>query len=128
MMLTGIAWVAAGGALGSVARHLVTLGTHRFLGSGLPWNTLAVNVLGSFAMGLAVTWVASRPTSAPDLRLFLATGVLGGFTTFSAFSLDVVTLLERRELAAAALYASASMVLSLLAIVGGIALARSIWS
>ncbi len=127
-MLTGIVAVAAGGAVGSVARYLVTLAAARWLGAGFPWGTLAVNVAGSFAMGVVIAWIAARMHGSADLRLLLATGFLGGFTTFSAFSLDFATLVERRETLQAFGYAGASVALSLAAVFAGLSLARALWS
>ena len=100
--------VAVGGALGAVARYGVGIGAARWLGLGFPWGTLAVNVVGGFAMG----WLAARIGPEQEaLRLALGVGVLGGFTTFSAFSLETVRLMEHQP-GLAALYAAASVVLS----------------
>ena len=100
--------VAVGGALGAVARYGVGIGAARWLGLGFPWGTLAVNVVGGFAMG----WLAARVGPEQEaLRLALGVGVLGGFTTFSAFSLETVRLMEHQP-GLAALYAAASVVLS----------------
>lgn len=100
--------VAVGGALGAVARYGVGVGAARWLGLAFPWGTLAVNVLGGFAMG----WLAARVGPEQEaLRLALGVGVLGGFTTFSAFSLETVKLMEHQP-GLAALYVAASVVLS----------------
>jgi CrcB protein len=100
--------VAVGGALGAVARYGVGIGAARWLGLAFPWGTLAVNVAGGFAMG----WLAARVGPEQEaLRLALGVGVLGGFTTFSAFSLETVRLMEHQP-GLAALYAAASVVLS----------------
>jgi len=121
-----LAFVAVGGAIGSGLRHLVNLAALRLLGPGFPAGTLAVNVIGGLAMGLLVGWLALRYSGGGQgLRLFLATGVLGGFTTFSAFSLDAVTLWERGEPAIAALYVVASVVLAIAAVAVGLALMRT---
>lgn len=115
--------VALGGALGAALRHGANHAALRLFGPGFPWGTLFVNVAGSFVMGVLVVCLARRLGGGPEWRLFLATGLLGGFTTFSAFSLDVAALWERG--AAAALgYAGASVVLSVLALFAGLALAR----
>jgi fluoride exporter len=119
--------VALGGAVGSVARYGVNLVAVRMLGPSFPWATLTVNVAGSFAMGLLAALISARAGGSAELKALILTGILGGFTTFSAFSLDVVTLLERRELAAAAGYAGASMALTILALMAGLALARALW-
>lgn len=116
--------VALGGAFGAGTRHLVNLAALRFAGPGFPWGTAVINVAGSFAMGLFVGWMAARAHASNELRLFVATGVLGGFTTFSAFSLDFVTLYERGAFAAAFGYAGASVALSILALFAGLALMR----
>ena len=87
----------AGGALGSGARHLVNVGFGRWLGAGFPWSTLFVNVVGCFLMGVLIEALALRFHGSLELRTFLATGVLGGFTTFSAFSLDFALLMQRHE-------------------------------
>jgi CrcB protein len=115
--------VALGGALGAVARHLTGVAAIRLLGPGYPWGTLVVNVVGSFLMGVLVVILAQ--SSATRLAPFLVTGVLGGFTTFSAFSLDALTLWERGQGALAALYVAASVGLSLAAIAAGLLAARS---
>ena len=87
--------VAAGGAFGAVARYLVYVLAGQLLGSGFPFGTLIVNVVGSFCMGVLVEGMALAWTISPETRLFLAVGVLGAFTTFSAVSLDVAVLYER---------------------------------
>lgn len=114
----------AGGALGSGARYLVNVGAAKWLGVAFPWATLIVNIAGSFAMGLLVEYVVLRHNGSPELRTFLATGILGGFTTFSAFSLDVATLWNRGDLALAAVYIVVSVAVSIAALYGGIAIAR----
>ncbi len=121
-MLTTLSQVALGGAIGASLRYLVGLGASRVVGHGFPWGTLAVNVAGSFAMGALVVWLAQKDST--RLAPLLATGVLGGFTTFSAFSLDALTLYERGQAAVAAAYVVASVALSLLAVVAGVAFAR----
>lgn len=118
--------VFLGGGLGAVCRHAANLGISRAVGHGFPWGTMAVNVVGSLAMGLLIAWLARRSAGDLDLRLLLATGFLGGFTTFSAFSLDVVALYERGALTAAAAYVMASVTLSILALFGGLWLARQL--
>lgn len=124
--MQALAIVFVGGGIGAALRHLVNLGAARLFGVGFPWGTLAVNIAGSLAMGLLAAWLATR-YAGPDhhLRLFLATGILGGFTTFSAFSLDAVVLWERGAHAVAAGYVGASVVLSVGALVAGLALGRA---
>lgn len=114
--------VAAGGALGAVARY----GVGRLLpASGWPWGTMAVNVIGGLAMGLLTGWLAFRGGAGGEtVRLFAAVGVLGGFTTFSAFSLETALMIERREFALAMGYVGASVVLSIAALFLGLMLAR----
>lgn len=125
MNLLAIALVGAGGAVGSVLRYVTVSLAGRWLGLAFPYGTLAVNILGSFAMGLLVGLMAVMlPEKGRQLHLLLAVGVLGGFTTFSAFSLDAVSLLQRGETLSAALYILASVVLSLLALAGGMALMK----
>ncbi|HBQ35732.1 MAG TPA: fluoride efflux transporter CrcB [Rhodobacteraceae bacterium] len=118
--------VAAGGAIGASLRYLTGTASLRLFGAGFPWGTFAVNVIGSFLMGLIVVVLAQK--DATRLAPFLMTGLLGGFTTFSAFSLDVLNLYERGDYGLAALYATASVFLSLAAIVLGLYFARGIWS
>lgn len=122
-MISTLIQVALGGALGACGRYLVGLGALRLMGPGFPWGTLAVNVLGSFAMGLLV--VALAQLSATRFAPLLMTGLLGGFTTFSAFSLDALTIWERGDHALAVVYILASVLLSLGAILAALGLARS---
>ena len=119
--------IALGGAIGASLRHLSGLAFLRIMGPAYPWGTLFVNIVGSFAMGLLIVWLSRRTggTSA-ELRLFLATGLLGGFTTFSAFSLDFANMWQRGETATAFAYMAASVFLSLVAIFAGLWVARSI--
>ena len=118
--------VAVGGAIGASLRHLVNLASLRLVGPGFPWGTMAVNVAGCFAMGVFVELLARRFNASNELRLFIATGVLGGFTTFSAFSLDFAVLWERGAALPALAYAITSVVGSILALFLGLWLARSI--
>lgn len=117
-------YAAAGGAIGTAARHLVNVGFGRWLGPGFPWATLFVNVVGGFLMGALIEALALRFDGSVELRTFLATGILGGFTTFSAFSMDAVLLMQRGETAMAALYIGASVALSILALLAGLWLMR----
>ena len=117
--------VAAGGAVGAVGRYLIAAQALRLLGPNFPWGTLTVNVLGSFAMGVIVELSALRMSLSPPSRAFVVVGLLGGFTTFSAFSLDVSVLLERNEVGRAALYALMSVALSVGALFAGLAVTRS---
>lgn len=118
--------IAAGGALGAVGRYLAVLAMGRWLGTDFPWGTLTVNVAGGLAMGLLAGLGAHAWQPSPDLRAFLLTGLLGGFTTFSAFSLDVALLWERGEMAAALAYVLASVVCSVGALFAGLWAARMV--
>ena len=118
--------VFLGAGMGGALRHGVNLACARAFGTGFPWSTLTVNVVGSFAMGLLDGWLALKAGEgwSQSARLFLGTGVLGGFTTFSAFSLDAVLLWERAERAAALAYMGGSVVLSLGALIMGLFVVR----
>jgi CrcB protein len=118
--------VCLGGAIGAGMRHLTVTAAGRALGTAFPWGTLAVNVAGSFAMGLLVEALARKFSVSNEIRLLLAPGMLGGFTTFSAFSLDVAVLWERGAQSAALAYVLASVAGSILALFVGLWLARSI--
>lgn len=113
-----------GGGLGAAMRHGVNIATARTLGTGFPYGTLTVNVVGSLAMGLFAAYFAFKGDASQHWRLFFTTGVLGGFTTFSAFSLDAVLLYERGQLGLAALYVLASVAVSIAALFAGLALVR----
>lgn len=117
---------AAGGAIGAASRYLVGITAIRLLGHGFPWATLSVNILGSFLMGVLIEAWALRYDAPQELRVFLTTGILGGFTTFSAFSLDFVTLYERKEYGSALLYLLGSVSLSIIALFAGLYLMREI--
>lgn len=117
---------AGGGAIGAGARHLVNVGCALWLGPGFPWATLAINVVGSFLMGVVVAIAVPLLGGSAEWRTFLATGILGGFTTFSAFSLDVWQLVERNETGLALVYVAASVALSVAGLVAGLALARAV--
>jgi CrcB protein len=112
--------VAAGGVIGAVARYLVYLASGHFLGHGFPYATLIVNIVGSFAMGVLIAAMALAWSASAEMRLFLTTGILGAFTTFSSFSLDFAVLYERRAYALCALYTVASFALSVGALFAGL--------
>ena len=117
--------VAAGGALGSVGRYLLTTGIGRWLGTGFPYGTLAVNVIGCFVMGVLSELALQVWSPGPELRAFLMVGVLGGFTTFSSLSLDV-GILAGRDIPAAAGYVLATVVLTIVGFFAGLAAVRSL--
>ena len=116
--------VFAGAGLGGAMRHGVNLASGRLFGSGYPYGTMVVNVVGSLLMGLLAGYFAARTGLPQHLRLFLVTGVLGGFTTFSAFSLDAALLIERHAYWSAAAYVLGSVILSLAALFAGLSLYR----
>lgn len=118
--------VALGGALGAGGRHLVNMAALKYLGSSFPWGTLTVNIVGCFLMGVLVEALALKFQASQEARLFLATGVLGGFTTFSAFSLDVALMVERKESLTAALYVMGSVGLSIGALFLALHLTRAV--
>ena len=125
-MFVTLAQVALGGAIGASARYLTGVAAIRLIGPGFPWATLIVNVLGSFAMGVLVVVLAHK--SGTRMAPFLMTGLLGGFTTFSAFSLDALTLFERGQVWTAAIYVLCSVLLSLGAIFAAIIIARGVFA
>jgi CrcB protein len=125
-ILLDILTVAAGGAIGASLRHLANVAVARIVGFGFPWGTLLINVAGCFAMGVFIEILARRFNASNELRLFVATGVLGGFTTFSAFGLDFAVLWERGALAPAFGYAFASVIGSLASVFLGLWLARGL--
>lgn len=116
--------VFLGAGVGGAGRHGVNILAARLFGTGFPLGTLAVNVVGCMAMGLLAGYFAFRGHLPQEVRLLLTTGVLGGFTTFSAFALDSAVLWERGHVGAALLYVLASVVLSLAAVAAGLFLAR----
>ena len=122
----GFLIVFLGGGIGAALRHGVNLLSARLLGGGFNYATLFENVSGSFVMGLIVGYFAFKDgaSASQHWRLFLTTGILGGYTTFSAFSLDTILLYERGELGLAALYAVLSVVLSVGGLMAGLALVR----
>ncbi len=123
-------FVALGGALGSVGRYLTGVGAGRLLGPGYPWaGTLTVNIAGGLLMGVLVGWLAHRGGLDQERwRVLIGVGVLGGFTTFSAFSLDAALMIERREYGAAAAYIAASVALSIVALFAGLIAARRVFA
>ena len=118
--------VAVGGAIGSVARYLFNLQAMRLLGPNFTWGTLGVNLIGGFIMGAAAEAFALRLNVSAEMRSFLMTGILGGFTTFSTFSLDVGNMLERHDVALAGLYIAASVLGSILMLFLGLWSVRAV--
>lgn len=123
--MTHFLLVFLGGGLGAALRHGVNLAALR-AGTTFPYGTLCINVVGSLVMGMVVSWFALRSGLSPSLRLFLTTGVLGGFTTFSAFSLEAALLYERGEPGLAVVYVVASVVLAIGGLFAGMGLVRAV--
>ncbi|MFZ4688221.1 MAG: fluoride efflux transporter CrcB [Polymorphobacter sp.] len=117
--------VALGGALGACLRYLVGQWSLMQFGAGLPVATWTVNIVGGFAMGLLAGWLARVDSGGEELRLLLGVGVLGGFTTFSAFSLEVFNMINRGEIGLAAAYAVSSVAGSVLALMTGVFVGRA---
>jgi CrcB protein len=122
----GFLYIFLAGGVGSLGRYLLASSIGRLLGPGFPWGTLAVNVLGGFVMGALVELMALRWSVSQEVRLLLTTGLLGGFTTFSAFTLEAGGMIQRGDFMAATLYALASVLGSLAALFAGLALVRSL--
>jgi CrcB protein len=118
--------VFLGGGIGSMLRHMVNVLCGRWFGLGFPFGTLAVNVTGSIVMGLFAGYFAFKGDAAQSWRLFLMTGILGGYTTFSAFSLDTMLLYERGEIGLALGYVLISVVISVFGLFGGLMLMRQL--
>ncbi len=118
--------VFLGGGLGAALRHGINIAAARFAGTGFPYGTLFINVAGSLAMGLIAEYFALKSGLPQHWRLFLTTGILGGFTTFSAFSLEAALLYERGQIAGAAIYVVASVVLAIGALFAGLAIVRAL--
>ena len=122
----GYVLVFLGGGLGAMLRHAINVAMPRFLGNGFPWSTLLINISGSLVMGLVAGWFAFRGDASQGWRLFLTTGILGGYTTFSAFSLDAALLYERGEIGLAAVYVAGSVALSIAGLFAGLWLIRAL--
>jgi CrcB protein len=116
--------VFVGGGIGASLRHAVNIISARGLGTAFPWGTFIINISGSLVMGLIAGYLAFKGGASQPWRLFLMTGILGGYTTFSAFSLDTALLYERGEIAAALFYVLGSVVLSIAGLFAGLALVR----
>lgn len=127
--MTRFLLVAAGGALGSVARYGLGLVAGRLApGHAWPWGTFGANLIGGLLMGLLAGWLAHRGQGGEGVRLFAAVGLLGGFTTFSAFSLETALMIQRRDWAMAGGYVAASVVLAVAALFVGLMIARRLWA
>ncbi|WIV51109.1 fluoride efflux transporter CrcB [Marivivens sp. LCG002] len=125
-MMTSLIQVALGGAIGASCRYLTNVGAMRLLGGGFPYGTVVVNILGSFLMGVLVVAFAHRGGN--QFAPLIMTGVLGGFTTFSAFSLDAVNLYQRGDILLAATYVFGSVAVGIAALIVGMAIARGVLS
>ena len=124
--MTNLLLVALGGAIGASLRHMSGSAIMRLAGPAFPYGTLLVNIVGSLLMGLFIAWLVKRSGgSSNELRLFFATGVLGGFTTFSAFSLDVANLIESGNMASAITYVLASVLICVAAVFIGLWIGRA---
>jgi len=124
--MNGFLIVFLGSGLGGALRHSVNLAALRLIGPGLPFGTAFVNIAGSACMGLLTGWFAHRADPGQAWRLFLTTGILGGFTTFSTFSLDTALLWERGQIFLAGCYALFSILLAVTGLFGGMFLVRHI--
>jgi CrcB protein len=120
-----LVFVAIGGAIGSMARYLMQSLIGAYMGDAFPYATLLVNISGSVLMGLLIGWLArATQTHQQELRLFLAVGVLGGYTTFSSFSLDAIFLFEKEKYMAMSIYVLASVAVSLVGLFAGLRIMR----
>ena len=124
--MMGYLVVFVGAGVGGAIRHGMNIWVARFLGTHFPWHTFVINILGSMVMGLVAGWFVGRGIGAEGhMRLFLTTGILGGFTTFSAFSLDAMLLWERHEPLLAALYVGGSVSLAIAGLAFGLWIMRT---
>lgn len=126
MQLKLVLAIAGGGAVGAVARHLVMSRATVWFGGGFPWGTVMVNVLGSFILGSLIEIMALRWSASQEVRGFLAVGMMGAFTTFSTFSMDVVYLVERGQGVQAGLYVAGSVAAAIGAFVAGLMIFRQV--
>lgn len=122
--MSAFIWAALGGAIGAAGRFAVGQQALRLMGPNFPWGTLTVNVIGSLLMGLLTGALAQKFNLSYEMRVFLTTGILGGFTTFSAFSLDVAVLAERKAYLLAGGYVAVSVLVSVAALFAGLWIAR----
>jgi CrcB protein len=123
--MMGYVVVFVGAGVGGAIRHAMNISVARFMGTHFPWHTFIINISGSLLMGLVAGWFALKGGAEGSIRLFLATGVLGGYTTFSAYSLDAVLLWERHEHLLSALYIGGSVVLAIAGLLIGLWIMRT---
>lgn len=119
-------WVGIGGAAGAIARFAMTRYAIGRFGDAFPWGTLAINLLGAFAIGLILTWLTERSIAAPEVRLVLIVGFLGGYTTFSSYTFEAVAMAQRGNWFGMVSYVFGSNVIGLAACVAGVVLARQL--
>ena len=123
--MLGYVVVFIGAGVGGAIRHAMNIWVARLMGTHFPWHTFVINITGSLVMGLVAGWFAEKGGATSHVRLFLATGVLGGYTTFSAYSLDAVLLWERHEHLLSALYVSGSVVCAIAGLMLGLWIMRT---
>ena len=119
-------WVGVGGSVGAIARFAMTRFAVARFGDTFPWGTLTINLLGAFTVGLILTWLTERTAAAPEFRLVLVVGFLGGYTTFSSYTFEAVAMAQRGNWLGASSYVFGSNVLGLAACAAGIVLARQL--
>jgi len=123
-MIQTLAFIGVGGALGAMLRYVVVLASSRVFGVGFPYGTMTVNIVGSIIMGMVVAHTMHEASLSDEMRALIITGFLGGFTTFSAFSLDVVSLFERGDNMAVVGYIMGSIILSVVGLMLGMSVVR----
>lgn len=126
MFLNHLLLAALGGAIGAAGRFVTGAVMLKLMGPGWPWGTYTVNIVGSLAMGLVIGWFAHKGGAGGSAQIFLATGILGGFTTFSAFSLETARMIETKAYTNAALYAGSSVILGVLMVFAGLFIIRKV--
>ena len=126
--MINIAYVALGGAIGASLRYGVGKAAFKAFGPGFPWGTFIANVSGGLLMGMLTGWLAFRVSGGEHLRLFLGVGLLGGFTTFSSFSLEALRLIETKSYGAAGFYIFGSVILAIAAVFAGLIIARKLFA
>lgn len=126
MFLNHLLLAALGGAIGSAGRFSIGALMLRVMGPGWPWGTFTVNLVGSLIMGLVIGWFAHKGGAGGNAQIFLATGILGGFTTFSAFSLETARMIETKAYTSAAVYAGGSVILGVIMVFAGLLIMRKV--